>query len=108
MRKWSLLAVASVVSLAATASGADRKADPVRGKEVFEQCAVCHAATTTQRKMGPSLKSVFKKPTLTNGQKPTDESVLAFINKGKGSMPAFAEVLSSQEKADVIAYLKTL
>jgi mono/diheme cytochrome c family protein len=45
---------------------------------------------------------------MANGQKPTDASVAAVINKGKGTMPAFAEVLSADEKADVLAYLKTL
>jgi mono/diheme cytochrome c family protein len=45
---------------------------------------------------------------LTNGQAPTDASVLSMINKGKGSMPAFADVLSSEEKTDLLAYLKTL
>ena len=87
---------------------ADKKGDVAKGKEVFEQCNVCHFATTDQRKMGPSLKGLFKRPKLGTGQKPTDESVLDFINKGKGSMPAFASVLSDDEKQDLLAYLKTL
>ena len=42
------------------------------------------------------------------GLKPTDATVLDFVNKGKGSMPAFASVLSDDEKQDLLAYLKTL
>ena len=30
------------------------------------------------------------------------------INKGKGSMPAFADVLTGEEKTDLLAYLKTI
>lgn len=87
---------------------AQKKGDAAKGKEVFEQCGVCHSATTDEKKMGPSLKGLFKKEKLANGQKPSDASVLALINKGKGTMPAFADVLSADEKADVLAYLKTL
>lgn len=87
---------------------AQKQGDAAKGKEVFEQCGVCHSATTNEKKMGPSLKGLFKKEKLATGQKPTDASVLAIINKGKGTMPAFADVLSAGEKADVLAYLKTL
>ncbi len=30
------------------------------------------------------------------------------VNKGKGSMPSFADVLSPEEKVHLLAYLKTL
>jgi mono/diheme cytochrome c family protein len=89
-------------------AAAQKKGDAAKGKEVFEQCGVCHSATTGEKKMGPSLKGLFKKEKLANGQKPADASVLALINKGKGAMPAFADVLSADEKADLLAYLKTL
>ena len=84
------------------------KGNAEKGKEVFEQCGVCHSPDTDEKKMGPSLKDLFKKAKMTNGQKPTDASVLAIINKGKGTMPAFADVLSAEEKDNVLAYLKTL
>lgn len=87
---------------------AQKPGDPAKGKEVYEQCAVCHSATTDEKKIGPSLKGLFKKPKMTNGQKPTEANVLAIIDKGKGTMPAFADVLTREEKADLLAYLKTL
>jgi cytochrome c2 len=87
---------------------AQKKGDPAKGKEVFDQCGVCHSATTDEKKMGPSLKGLFKKAKLASGQPVSDASVTAVINKGKGTMPAFADVLSADEKADVLAYLKTL
>lgn len=89
-------------------AAAQKTGDPAKGKEVYDQCGVCHSATTDQKKMGPSLKGLFKKPKMTNGQKPTDANVMAIINKGKGTMPAFEDVLTQQERTDLLAYLKTL
>ncbi len=98
-----------ILSLSTGLALAQKKAgDAAKGKEVYEQCGVCHSATTDEKKMGPSLKGLFKKDKLANGQKPTDANVLAIINKGKTPMPAFADVLSAEEKADLLAYLKTL
>jgi cytochrome c2 len=102
------VALASTLLVAGSSVAADKKGDAAKGKEVFEQCSVCHYATTDQKKMGPSLKGLFKKPKLANGQRMTDENVLNFINKGKGSMPAFSSVLSDEERADLLTYLKTL
>jgi len=108
MKFTGAIALTATLLLTGSLFAADKKGNPAKGKEVFEQCAVCHSATTDQRKMGPSLKGLFKKPKLANGQKPSDESILAMVNKGKGSMPAFADVLSNEEKTDLLAYLKTL
>jgi cytochrome c len=102
------MALAAALLLTGSLFAADKKGTAIKGKEVFEQCAVCHSATTDQKKMGPSLKGLYKKAKLTNGQAPTDANILSMINKGKGSMPAFADVLSSEEKTDLLAYLKTL
>ena len=84
------------------------KGDPKKGKEVFEQCAVCHNADSDEKKMGPGLKGLFKKDKMTNGKKPTDATVRARIDEGGQGMPAYKDMLSDQEKEDLIAYLKTL
>ena len=85
-----------------------QKPDAAKGKEVFEQCAVCHNTDTDERKIGPSLKGLYKRATLKNGKKVTDENVKAMINAGGNGMPSYADLLSEPEKANVIAYLKTL
>ena len=108
MTKRVLAAAAISMYLVSGLALAQKKGDADKGKEVFDQCGVCHNATTDEKKMGPSLKGLYKKAKLANGQKPTDATVLAIINKGKGAMPAFEEVLSADEKADLLAYLKTL
>ena len=85
-----------------------KKPDAAKGKETFEQCSVCHNADSTEKKMGPGLKGLFAKEKLTNGKKPTEANVKAKIEEGGNGMPAYKEMLSDDEKADLIAYLKTL
>ena len=82
--------------------------DAAKGKEVFEQCSVCHNADSTEKKMGPGLKGLFKHDKLVNGKKVTEANVRAKIDEGGNGMPAYKDTLSDQEKDDLIAYLKTL
>ncbi len=103
-----ILAISALGLLLAGVLPAQKKGDAAKGKEVFDQCGVCHSATTDEKKMGPSLKGLFKKSKLANGQPVTDANVTAMINKGKGTMPAFGDVLSAEEKADILAYLKSI
>src|SRR3954471_175601 len=45
----------------------DTKAgDPAKGKDAFEQCSVCHNVDTDEKKIGPSLKGLFKQDKLVN------------------------------------------
>lgn len=86
-----------------------QKGDAAKGKEVFDQCSVCHNADSTEVKMGPGLKGLFKKDKMTSSGKPvTDANITAKINEGGNGMPAYKDILSDAEKANVIAYLKTL
>lgn len=84
------------------------KGDPAKGKEVFEQCSVCHNADSEEKKMGPGLKGLFKRDKLVNGKKPTEANIRAKIDEGGNGMPAYKDMLSDQEKDDLVAYLKTL
>src|SRR6185312_4384391 len=82
--------------------------DAAKGKEVFEQCSVCHNADTPEKKIGPSLKGLFKMDKLVNGKKVTEANVREFIDNGGNGMPAYADMLSKEDKDNLIAYLKTL
>jgi cytochrome c len=83
--------------------------DAAKGKAVFEDnCAVCHNADSDEKKMGPGLKGLYKKDKMVNGKKPTDANVKAIIAAGGNGMPAFADMLSDEERDNVLAYLKTL
>lgn len=82
--------------------------DAAKGKETFEQCAICHNVSSPEKKMGPSLQGLFKHKTLVNGKPVNDANVLAQINNGGNGMPPYADMLSADEKANVLAYLHTL
>lgn len=99
---------AGVVLAASLLSGFQKGGDATKGKEVFEQCSVCHNADSTEKKMGPGLKGLYKKAKLSNGKPVNDASVRAFIDAGGNGMPSYESILSADEKANLIAYLKTL
>jgi len=96
------LTVGGSVSFAANAG------DVALGKQVFEQCKVCHATTTPNKKVGPSLMHLFKRAKLKNGKPMTEKNVRIMINDGGNGMPGYVQVLSPQQRDQVIAYLKTL
>ena len=96
-------AVASSAAIAAP-----KKGDPEKGTEVFQQCTPCHNADSTEKKMGPGLKGLFSRDKLNNGKKPTEENIRSKVDEGGNGMPAYKEMLSDDEKDDLIAYLKTL
>lgn len=98
----------SILGGGSTPAPAFQKGDAAKGKEVFEQCSVCHNADSDEKKMGPGLKGLMKKEKMANGKKPTEENVRAIINTGGNGMPAYEELLSADERNDLMAYLKTL
>src|SRR4051794_1459621 len=114
MKKSLTLVFATLATAALLAAQEDTKGkaagagDATKGKETFEQCGACHNTDTDEKKMGPSLKGLFKKAKLNNGKKPTEATIKEIINKGGNGMPPYEELLSDEEKANVIAYLKTL
>lgn len=78
------------------------------GKVAFgSHCAVCHGVdgkgNTTMGKQlnAPDLNSEAV-------QKMSSDDMAKIVSGGKGSMPAFADQLSSDEIADVVRYVHTL
>ena len=108
MRRFRVIAVCAVLAAGSRMMPAADKGNAAKGKEVFEQCGVCHNADSDEKKMGPGLKGLFKKDKMTNGKKPNDATVRAKVDEGGNGMPAYKDMLSDQEKDDLIAYLKTL
>jgi cytochrome c2 len=107
MYRFRVLAIAALLATSGKVMLSAGKGDAAKGKTVFEQCAVCHSIDD-EKKMGPSLKGLFKKDKLVNGKKPSDATVLEKINEGGNGMPPYKDTLSDAEKDDLIAYLKTL
>jgi len=109
MKMKSLLSAAGAFALALALTGnSAMAADAKKGQEVFEQCSACHDVESGEKKMGPSLKGLYKKGKLTNGKPVSDANVQAVVDAGGNGMPPYADILSAPEKADLIAYLKTV
>ena len=92
----------------AALGAAKGKGDAEKGKVVFQQCAMCHRVDNAEKKIGPGLKGLFQKDKLLNGKKATEGNIRAQIDAGGNGMPPYKDMLSDQEKDDVVAYLKTL
>jgi cytochrome c2 len=107
MNKYKLFTCSIALLIAAPALFAG-KGDAAKGKEVFEQCGVCHNADSAEKKMGPGLKGLFAHDKMTNGKKPTEANVRAKVDEGGNGMPAYKEILSDEDKDNLIEYLKTL
>jgi cytochrome c len=109
--KIALLVTASAVcfSLAFAQPSKQTAGGSAKGKTVFDgQCAVCHNADSTVKKLGPGLKGLLKRAKLVDGKAMTEANVRALIDAGGNGMPPFKEMLNASQKDDLIAYLKTL
>lgn len=76
------------------------KGDATKGKPVFlSNCGSCHtlAAAHTTGTVGPNLDSL----------KPDYQAVTAQVTNGGAVMPSFKSTLSTQQIADVAAYVVT-
>src|SRR4051812_422188 len=104
----SCLVIGATLALGISAGQSSSKGDAAKGKETFEQCGVCHNVDTDEKKMGPSLKGLYKHKTMSNNKAVNDANVLAQINNGGNGMPAYNDMLSADEKANLLAYLHTL
>ena len=103
---FATLVLSFSVAAAPKAGGAG---DAAKGKDAFDSnCAVCHNVDNDEKKMGPSLKGLFKRSKLSSGKPMNDANVLAQINAGGNGMPAYADMLSADDKANIMAYLHKL
>lgn len=75
---------------------------------MFKTCLGCHNVDNDQRKMAPSLRTLFGKVTLRNGKRATEENVRALVLDGYNQMPPFRSFLTEEQTDDLMAYLVTL
>ena len=118
---YKLAAVALVLGLAVSGAMAQKGSkkgkkspakaaagDVAKGKELFEsKCMVCHNPDSKEKKIGPGLLGV-KDGKLPSGKDATYKVILEVVDAGGGGMPAYKELLTDEEKNDVIAYVLTL
>ena len=119
MWKWGV--AATPLTLLATAQ-ASADGDAGKGKTLFTRCSSCHAVTE-QNKVGPHLFGVFgrtagtvagarySKAMTASGLKWDEQTLDAFLTEPTRVLPGTtmsARLSNPQDRADVIAYLKTL
>lgn len=81
-----------------------------RGKQAYViACMRCHEPFDLQTTQdGPSLRGMFKKPTLPSGAPATDDQVRDVILHGRGKMrPADPAKLNPEDVDPLIQYLHT-
>jgi len=124
--RWKPIALAALATLCLGATAARAEGDPAAGKLVFRKCAACHTVDAGKNRVGPSLAGIVGRPAGTvegfkysdpmkafgAGGGVWDEATLdAYLAdpKGfiKGNKMVFLGLKLAQERADVIAYLKT-
>jgi len=116
---FATLALATLISAPALAAG-----DVAKGKKVFNKCKACHVADTEKNKIGPHLVGMFgrkagslenfkySKAMKNSGVVWTEETLGTYLKKPrtfiKGTRMAFAGLKKDQDRADLIAYLKSV
>jgi mono/diheme cytochrome c family protein len=96
--------VASLLCLSALALAQD----PVEGKKLFEiKCGVCHSTDTPEIRIGPSLKGA-KTGMFPSGKYSNHATILKRIDEGGKGMPVFRELLTKEQKEDIVSYVLTL
>ena len=110
MKKTQYLTLSFALLFGCASIYGQKKGDAAKGKDIVDmQCAMCHNTDSADRKMGPGLKGLFKKSKLdSNGKPVNDANVLEKINEGGNGMPPYKDTLTDADRANVLAYLKTL
>ena len=118
------LGLLSVTALFVSISPVLADGDAAQGQKIFNKCKACHALKAGQKRIGPSLHSVIGRRAGSEfyfGYSPamrsagidwTEENLDKYLEAPKKFIPKnkmpFAGLKKAKDRADVIAYLKTV
>ncbi|MFM9852923.1 MAG: c-type cytochrome [Sphingomonadaceae bacterium] len=109
---------------AATVTLASLTGDAAKGATVFKQCATCHSVKEGENRVGPYLHGVvgrhsgevagysYSAANKNSGLVWTADQLFTYLEAPQKTVPgtkmSFAGLKNPQDRADVIAYLKTI
>jgi len=121
------IALAAMLLATLPMAVAHAEGDPEKGKKVFNKCKACHFVDKEKNKVGPYLKGVVgRKAASVEGFKYskgmqakgaeglvwTEENLDKYLTAPKKFVPgnkmAFAGLKKAEDRANVIAYLKSM
>ncbi len=121
------IALAAVLAAILPMAAAHAEGDAAAGKKVFNKCKACHFADKKKNKVGPYLVGVFGRKAASvegfryskamqakgaEGLVWNEETLDKYLAAPKKFIPgnkmAFAGLKKPEDRANVIAYLKTL
>ena len=125
MRKYKIAAMALAAAFALASGSAMAAGDAAKGAKVFKKCKVCHTANKGgKNRVGPNLFGIagakagavkgykYSKVMKGSGLTWDDATLDKFLTKPKkflkGTKMGFAGLKKAGQRADVIAYLKSL
>ncbi len=116
-------AVPAAAPAPAAVTYASLTGDAVKGEKVFAQCKACHVAEAGKNRVGPSLWAVvgrtagsiagfnYSKANKDSGVTWSEDVLFTYLEAPAKFMPgtrmAFGGLKQAQDRADVIAFLKT-
>lgn len=108
------------------AVAAHAEGDAAKGEQVFKKCMACHSATDATNRVGPSLHGVVGRPAASvagynyseamkkkaaEGTTWDEATLDTYLTKPQAYVPgtkmAFPGLANADDRANVIAYLKT-
>ena len=115
--------VAAAAPAPAAVTYASLTGDAAKGEKLFAQCKACHVAEAGKNRVGPSLWAVvgrtagsiagfnYSKANKESGVTWSEDVLFTYLEAPAKFMPgprmAFVGLKNPQDRADVIAYLKT-
>ena len=124
MNKEKIAAVALAAVMALASTSAIATSDVKKGKKVFNKCKACHAIKAGKKRVGPTMFGIvgrdagtlkgfkFSKAMKASGITWDDANLNEYLKKPGEFVPktkmSFAGLNEDADRANVIAYLKTL